>query len=102
MDEKSICANVQKLTESLNGELKAVHELGLKITVHVVNALSGDRSKQIQIRVWRETNLLQVPSPSELGPDWRQWPTEAQIALRDHLRENYKQSPPGQLESERR
>ena len=64
--EITICANIQKLTAQLNGELEAAHELGLKVSISSRGLFAAvDASEQVTVRVWRETELLKEPS-SEL------------------------------------
>lgn len=65
MNETSILANIQNLTRQLNGEMKAVHELGLKVSVFCRGTyLGSDQGEQLSVRVWRETEVLREP-PSE-------------------------------------
>ena len=86
MDEKSVCANIEKLTQQLNGELRAAAELGLNVKLETSARFSNTTAKQISVRVWRETEMVNVPNGT-LGPNWTKWPVEAQIKLRDYLRE---------------
>lgn len=78
MDEKAICANIQEFTEQLNENLLRAHELGLKIQI-------SSFGRSVSVKVWRETELVNIPL-SKLGPDWRQWPVEAQAQLLQYLR----------------
>lgn len=59
MDEQSVSANISKLVDQLNGELKAAYEMGLKVLV-VDNGGFSIESKpaQVSVKVWRETILV--------------------------------------------
>lgn len=62
--EESVVENIRLLTDKLNAEFQAAHRLGLKAHVSgnsafAYNGISGAR---INVHVWREIELLQVPN----------------------------------------
>jgi hypothetical protein len=61
MDEKSICANIEKMVQQLNGELKAAQELGLKIYIGGLDPMFRMGPPEINVRVWREITMAQSP-----------------------------------------
>lgn len=61
-NEVETCANIEKLTKLLNDELRTAHELGLKIHLGgSIGPLFRTGPPELQVRVWRETTLVNVP-----------------------------------------
>jgi hypothetical protein len=58
MDEKTVCANIEKLVALLNGELRAAHELGLKVHISGGGISFHAGPEQVHIRAWRELPLV--------------------------------------------
>lgn len=90
MDEKSVCANIEKLAKQLNEELKAATELGLNVRLHAISQYSKNLVQQISVRVWRETEMVHIGS---VASDYKTWPIEAQVQLRDYLKKTLNDPP---------
>lgn len=72
MDERTVCANIEKFVSLLNHELRAAHELGLKVHISGGGISFHSGPEQIHIRAWRELPLVNTNPPYTLdvfGPD---------------------------------
>lgn len=63
MDDRTVSGNIAKLVEQLNGELRAAHELGLKVSAFTKQWNTQSGPEQVSVRVWREVTLVDVPAP---------------------------------------
>ena len=63
MNELTTITNIRRLVQSLNDELRAAHELGLKATASgsSMYTFAAGLSERVSVRVWKETPLLQEP-----------------------------------------
>jgi hypothetical protein len=67
MDEQSLCANIQRLTEQLNSALEAAYGMGLKVKVTAEGAgiFVPPVYALIGVRVWREIESVNVSPERE-------------------------------------
>lgn len=67
MNDEVIAKRIAQLVQSLNGELKMAHELGLRVTLTPRSfAHSHNAPEELSVRVWKEIELLRVPQPLKM------------------------------------